>query len=246
MSTMKRSKQGAMGGWRTSSAPSKCGSLSYSANVRKFGAIPNSEERDTIKRDLQRQGYTVLPDRALPLLDSELEVMARDALSQCRLSVHLFGRNYGIVPEGTDESLAVLQYRLAEEHSASGNFSRLLWIPRGLAVEDSRRQAFLERLRMDPSLGQATDLYVDQKSRSQISRQPHSETALLAAAARRLVRGDVGVSLLSCRLTLPQPLITLPFSEKGEARLFHSFQPVSFLTSFYASRTPHRPHASLR
>src|SRR5205085_2017570 len=66
------------------------------------------DEYETIRRDLQRQGYTVLPDRALPLLKTELEAASREALSRCRLSVHLLGRNYGIVPEGAEESLIVL------------------------------------------------------------------------------------------------------------------------------------------
>ncbi len=116
------------------------------------------EEREIIKRDLQRQGYAVLPDRTLPLFREELETTIREALNRCRLSVHLFGRNYGIVPEGAEESLVVLQHTLAAERCASGKFSRLLWIPRGLQVDDHRQHTFLERLRTDPSLGQGMDL----------------------------------------------------------------------------------------
>jgi hypothetical protein len=116
------------------------------------------EEYETIRRDLQRHGYTVLPDRTLPLLKTELELAGRAALRHCRLSVHLLGRNYGIVPEGAEESLVVLQNILAKERGASGNFSRLLWIPRDLHVEDPRQQAFLEQLRTDPELGKGADL----------------------------------------------------------------------------------------
>ncbi len=116
------------------------------------------DEYEIIRRDLQRHGYIVLPDRALPLLKTELETAGREALSRCQLSVHLLGRNYGVVPEGAEESLVVLQHHLAQERCASGNFSRLLWIPRGLHVEDPRQNAFLEQLRADPGLGKGADL----------------------------------------------------------------------------------------
>ncbi len=115
-------------------------------------------ERDALKRALQQHGFTVLPARTLPLSDAEVTAAVREDLAACRMSVHLFGRTYGLVPEGAETSLPEIQNELAADRAASGTFSRLLWIPPGLQVADDRQQGVLDMLRLDQRMKPGTDL----------------------------------------------------------------------------------------
>ncbi len=116
------------------------------------------EQRDSLRRDLQQHGFRVLPERAIPHESDEAMAAVQDDLAQSRLAIHLLGRHYGLVPEGATQSLAELQYELATVRSTQGRFSRLLWIPPGLQVDDARQRALLERVRVDPRIGTHADL----------------------------------------------------------------------------------------
>jgi hypothetical protein len=100
----------------------------------------------------------VLPDRALPLALSELEADVREYLSRCRLSVHLVGQTYSLVPEGGLTSLVEIQNELAIERAASGSLRRLSWIPPGLEVRDERQRKVLDALRNDPRIESGADV----------------------------------------------------------------------------------------
>jgi hypothetical protein len=108
------------------------------------------DQRDAIKRDLEQHGNTVLPDRPLPLAASEVQTSVRDDLSRCRMSIHMVGNTYSLVPEGGVDSLIRIQNELAIERAAKGAFSRLVWIPPGLQVPDERQRQLIERLQNDP------------------------------------------------------------------------------------------------
>ena len=116
------------------------------------------DQCEVIKRELNQQGYTVLPDRPLPLAQSDLEAAIRANLAECRLSIHLVGKSYGLIPEGGTLSICEIQHELAIERGESGDCSRLIWIPPGLKVQDERQQRYLERLRNDPRLLRNADV----------------------------------------------------------------------------------------
>jgi hypothetical protein len=116
------------------------------------------EQRDALKRDLQQQGYTVLPDRPVSYLVDEAQAAIREDLARCRMSIHPIGRKYSLVPEGATESLIELQHELATERAQRGDFSRLLWIPNGLQVDDDRQRQVIERLKRDPRIRDNADL----------------------------------------------------------------------------------------
>ena len=116
------------------------------------------EQRESIKRDLQQHGYMVFPNNALPQLESELREVVRAYLAQCKMSIHLVGKNFSLVPEGAMQSLLEIQNELAIERSRKGDFSRLLWIPLGLQVKDDRQIRVIEQLRMDPRIQKGADL----------------------------------------------------------------------------------------
>ena len=116
------------------------------------------EQREALRRDLQQHGYTVLPARGLPLVASEIETSMQEDLAQCRMSIHLVGKKYGFVPEGSNVSMLEIQNELAIERGWKGKFVRLLWIPAGLQVEDIRQAKVIEEFRMDPRIHAGADL----------------------------------------------------------------------------------------
>jgi hypothetical protein len=101
--------------------------------------------RDAIRNELSDRGHRVLPEHTLETdcaddLRSSLESM----LSLCDASVHLFGRLYGVVPEGEEtRSVASIQYGWIRDNCCRVGFRQLLWIPEDQALPDARQQEFL-------------------------------------------------------------------------------------------------------
>jgi hypothetical protein len=116
------------------------------------------EQRDAVRRELVAQGWSVLPDRPLPLLRDECETLVREQLARCRMSVHLIGRHYGIVPEGTTASVVTMQSELAVERGEAGGFPRLIWLPEGMEIADERQGSFVAHLRTDARQQSGADL----------------------------------------------------------------------------------------
>jgi hypothetical protein len=115
--------------------------------------------RDEVKRDLQEHGYTVLPDQHLPHVTSEFIPFVNNLLTECALSVHLFGNNFGMVPEGTQKSTVVLQNELAAQKSRENGLPRLIWLSPEGEIEDDRQASFIELLRNDPNLQYGSDIF---------------------------------------------------------------------------------------
>lgn len=116
------------------------------------------EQRDAVRRELQGYDASVLPDRSLPLVGPECEEMVREQLARCSFSIHLIGRNYGIVPEGETRSTVVVQNDLAIERSAGGDFARLIWLPEDLESEDERQIRFIDTLQTDARIQAGADI----------------------------------------------------------------------------------------
>ena len=155
------------------------------------------EQRDALKRDLLEIGCTVLPDRTLPLVAHDAAKAITADLAVCSLSIHLVGSHYSLVPEGGTQSLLEMQHELATARAARGSFARLLWIPRNLAISDSRQQAVVDRVRVDPRIAAGADLletyFEDLRTivrRKLIDREP-AETPVTAAGT--LSRGTAAV-----------------------------------------------------
>jgi hypothetical protein len=109
-------------------------------------------ERDQLQRAMKQLGFRVLPEHPLPSLGSELRRQAAEALAGARLSVHLIGANYGVVPEAETESIAEIQSALATTRGeADPSFSRLVWLRPGADIRDPRQQALVARLRDVPA-----------------------------------------------------------------------------------------------
>lgn len=116
------------------------------------------EEREAIKRDLVRNGYEVLPDRPLPLVAADLDAFVREQLGRSKLSIHLVGRNYGVVPEGGRESSIARQQALASETGRGGKLTSLIWIAPALDADDERQKTFLDHLQNDSEVHASAEL----------------------------------------------------------------------------------------
>jgi hypothetical protein len=107
-------------------------------------------ERDRIRRELSQFGYQVVPDKELPLQGPKLIETVNEYLLKARLSVHLIGAHYGIVPELEDRSIVRIQHDLAMAHSDNPQFKRLIWLPSDLNPKEDRQRAFIEYLSNSP------------------------------------------------------------------------------------------------
>ena len=107
------------------------------------------EARDEIKRELESQDFLVLPDRQLPFTLSEYLQDVEQMLSRSECSIHLIGKNRGIVPDGADRSIIELQNELAARKSDTSAFKRLIWLPPGLQALHEEHQRFIQFLRTD-------------------------------------------------------------------------------------------------
>ena len=105
------------------------------------------EERENICGELKQQGYTIFPDRHLPYLleDGNFKDSVREYLKQCKLSIHLIGNQYGLIPEGEERSVMDLQNHLAGEFCENNQLTRVIWIPPGLgkSITDDRQRKYI-------------------------------------------------------------------------------------------------------
>lgn len=116
------------------------------------------DARDSVKRELQRAGYAVLPDEPFPLASPDFESFTERQLARCRVAIHLVGNRYGLVPEGARQSVIELQNELAADREASG-LERLIWIAPGSSASDERQAQILAKLRSGKGITKNCDVY---------------------------------------------------------------------------------------
>ena len=122
-----------------------------------------SVQRNIIRRELQRNGYTVLPTQTLPSAVSEIERTVRRDLENCSMSIHLIGNNYGNILEDGSRSVTDLQHTLAAEKSQeasrkSATFQRLIWISPNLSHTSERQKSFIETIKRDVELQEGAEI----------------------------------------------------------------------------------------
>jgi hypothetical protein len=118
-----------------------------------------NDERDQIKRELEDRGYATLPDRELsPYILPNYEDAVRECVGRAKLSVHLIGDKYGLIPEGASHSIIHMQNEIAAERSRNEAFSRLLWLPVGLKPHEPQQEQFIEQLKTNSEMQQGAEL----------------------------------------------------------------------------------------
>ncbi len=111
-----------------------------------------ADYRERVRQELEQFGCTIVP-AAQQFPGPNYAEHVRKDLSGARLSVHIVGESYGLIPERADQSIVELQYRLAgEEAVARPEFARMVWMPPSVTASEERQRAFIAALQDDPNL----------------------------------------------------------------------------------------------
>tara|TARA_B100000700_G_scaffold49379_1_gene52223 strand:+ start:13176 stop:15641 length:2466 start_codon:yes stop_codon:yes gene_type:complete len=119
------------------------------------------EERERLRREFLEQGHIVYPDRSLPTEAAELSSAVEEFMSKCDLIIQPVGARYGFVPEGGEESVLMIQNRIARNITAAKAKPRYVWMARDLVVDDGRQKQFVEMLREEPATCKGVELVRD-------------------------------------------------------------------------------------
>lgn len=109
------------------------------------------EDREAIRTDLRAAGYPVLPGEKLPD-DEQGFIAGLDAvLGRCKLSVHVVGSGYGVIPDGPSEkSVGVLANQRAIQFSKTSGLKRIIWVPGGAECQSEKQKQFIKSLLEEP------------------------------------------------------------------------------------------------
>jgi len=107
------------------------------------------DHRDALRSELTMRGYPVLPDRELPSDDEACRAEVAKLLERSALSVHLLGASPGMVPDGSEDSVAVIQNALAVARARVSPLRRVVSLSDSTASKSARYQQFLEAMRRD-------------------------------------------------------------------------------------------------
>ena len=108
-----------------------------------------ADYRDRLRQELEQFGATVLPaTQQFP--GPSYADQVKSQLERARLSIHLIGKNYGMIPEGANDSIVELQYAAAAQQStAHPEFVHMAWMIPGTEGADDRQRRFIATLQND-------------------------------------------------------------------------------------------------
>jgi hypothetical protein len=111
------------------------------------------DNRDILRRELQYQGYGVLPLIQLPDDVDKLTGIIESYLEKSILSVHLMGAYYGDYVKNSKYSLIDFQNHTVKSYidksDKAARLMRMIWIPNDLKASDPRQSLYLKRLKRD-------------------------------------------------------------------------------------------------
>ncbi len=115
-----------------------------------------AEYRDRIRQELEQFGSTVLPaTQQFP--GPSYADQVKGELKRARMAIHLIGKNYGMIPEGANDSIVELQYKLALDESKSRpEFKHMVWMQPGTLGSDERQTRLIASLQNDSQFKIAT------------------------------------------------------------------------------------------
>jgi hypothetical protein len=114
-------------------------------------------DREVLARELMAMGCTVLPRGILPRTVNEVEAQVAEDLAVASFCVHPFGSVYGLIPEGAEESVVAIQYRIA----AASNIPQVIWIPRDRPIRDQKQEAWIRSITLDPMQSASLEIIED-------------------------------------------------------------------------------------
>jgi hypothetical protein len=117
--------------------------------------------RDQIRKDLQDRRFTVLPEGDLSSRGPQFEQQVREYLKKSDVSIHIFGSEYGFVPEGRDRPHTWLQHDLALERARDPDFRRIVWLPSVTSPSHEGQRQYLDYLRSDVEVQKGAEILYD-------------------------------------------------------------------------------------
>ena len=135
--------------------------ISEEQNSKKDGKVvflaettfDQESSRDTLKRELQRYGHTVLPDHPLPEDPALLEKEITQYLEKSSVAIHIVGAFYGHTINGTDLSLVEFQNNIASNvtqkrfEKENTILKRYLWSPPYMRPADEKQMLYIDQLK---------------------------------------------------------------------------------------------------
>lgn len=116
-------------------------------------------DREALRSELEMFGYTVLPDRALPTDETEFCAEVERLIECCALSVHLVGKEPGVVLDGpSKKSVVVIQNELAAQRARSAALRRVVSLPAGTQSSDPQQEAFIDAMHCEADVQFGADL----------------------------------------------------------------------------------------
>lgn len=158
-----------------------------------------SDAREKIEADLKFSGCTVLPDRALPMEERAHERAVQELLARSQLAIHLVGRGYGVVPDGSGaRSVVVIENELAASRSREHGLPRLIWLREGTKANNPQQAQFIGAIHASAELQSGADVVTAELE--SFRNVMHSALDALASTAARkatpVVASDPFVYLL--------------------------------------------------
>jgi hypothetical protein len=125
-------------------------------------------QRESVMREIIRNGYRVLPDSVLPDNYAPLELKIREILNHSGISVHLIGEDSGKLIKDRGLPLVEIENSLAAEHSTLMNegedprkrnrFHRIIWLSENMETLSVKQKLFVENLKREFANSRNTDI----------------------------------------------------------------------------------------
>lgn len=119
-----------------------------------------ANDREVLVRELTAKRCIVLPDLPLPGNLAAIEVRVKQHLESASICIHPIGSVYGLIPEGSLESIVAIQYRIA----STTDCPQIIWIPRDRVIKDSRQEDWIRMITSDPKQSEGIEIIEDRIS----------------------------------------------------------------------------------
>jgi hypothetical protein len=125
-------------------------------------------QRESVKREIIRNGYRVLPDSALPDNYAPLELKIKENLNHTIVSIHLVGEDAGKLIKDRGLPMVEIENSLAAEHCNLMNdsddqrkrnrFHRIIWLSENMETLSVKQKLFVENLKREFANARNTDI----------------------------------------------------------------------------------------
>lgn len=124
-------------------------------------------ERSVIRRELQRNGYKVMPEKKIPDdMDAAMRMIKSD-MDKCKMSIHLIGADPGKI-KGTNSSILELQLRISSEYIEKSekvgdnkntlSHGRVIWISPNPEKISVKQKIYIENLKKNKEIIKRAEL----------------------------------------------------------------------------------------